>query len=129
MSQDGRIKLILAAAIVAAAGTVAMVGWTVHAQAPAGVQNKPGGPPVNDLPMPYQTFENYFKLPDGRKYGATSAIEVDKDGKTVWVAERCGANSGCLANPTVDPIIHFDEKGNIIKMFGAGMFSSPHGIF
>src|SRR6266404_5637118 len=109
MSHDGRIKIALAVAVVVVVG---MVGWRAHAQGPAGVQNQPGMSPVNDLPNPYQTFENYFKLPAGRKFGATSAIEVDKDGKTIWVAERCGGNSACLANPTVDPIIHFDGKGN-----------------
>ena len=38
--------------------------------------------PVNDLPTPYETVENYFKLPAGRIWGAISAIEVDKDGKS-----------------------------------------------
>jgi streptogramin lyase len=84
--------------------------------------------PANDLPTPYETVESYFKLPAGRMWGAISAIEVDKDGKSLWVAERCGANSGCAANPTVDPILLFDASGKLVRSFGAGMLVSPHGI-
>src|SRR5262245_24225116 len=84
--------------------------------------------PANDAPTPYATVENHFKLPDGRTWGANSAIEVDKDGKSLWIAERCGANSGCAANPTVDPILLFDASGKLVRSFGAGMLLSPHGI-
>ena len=89
--------------------------------------------PVNDRPNPYQTVENYFKLPEGRKWGSTSAIEIDKDGRTIWVAERCAANS-CLDRATgqmssSDPVLHFDASGKLIKSFGAGMLIFPHGIF
>ena len=88
--------------------------------------------PTNDLPNPYQSIENYFKLPEGRKWGSTSAIDVDKDGKTIWVAERCGANS-CLdrASGTIKPentVLHFDAQGNVINSFGGGMLIFPHGI-
>ena len=55
---------------------------------------EPGkGEPVNVAPNPYATVSEFFRLPDGRTWGSTSAVEVDKDGKSVWVAERCGANS------------------------------------
>src|SRR5205814_188307 len=50
-------------------------------------------PPVNDLPNPYRTVENWAKMPEGRKWGATSAVEIDLDGKSIWVAERCGENT------------------------------------
>ena len=48
-------------------------------------------------PNPYRTVEGWAKMPDGRKWGATSAVDIDKDGRSVWVAERCGANS-CLGS-------------------------------
>ena len=88
--------------------------------------------PTNDLPNPYESIENYFKLPAGRKWGSTSAIDVDKDGKTIWVAERCGANS-CLdrASGNIKPentVLHFDAQGNLINSFGGGMLIFPHGI-
>jgi sugar lactone lactonase YvrE len=84
--------------------------------------------PTNDLPNPYETVANYFKMPEGRTWGSTSAVEIDRDGKSIWVAERCGANS-CLNAPTVDTILHFDASGTLVKSFGAGMLIFPHGIF
>jgi streptogramin lyase len=89
--------------------------------------------PTNDAPNPYRTVEGWAKLPEGRKMGSTSAVDVDRDGKSVWLAERCGANS-CLDRATgqikdVDPILKFDENGNVVKSFGKGMFIAPHGIY
>ncbi|HWC63553.1 MAG TPA: hypothetical protein VG501_08015 [Rhizomicrobium sp.] len=55
---------------------------------------------------------------------------MDRDGKTVWYFERCGnTDDGCAINKTLDPILHFDADGNLLKSFGAGMFVDPHGIF
>src|SRR5688500_13274930 len=48
--------------------------------------------PTNDAPNPYETQEGWAKMPAGRTWGATSAVEIDPDGQSVWVAERCGAN-------------------------------------
>jgi sugar lactone lactonase YvrE len=80
----------------------------------------------NSLPNPYRTIENWAKLPEGRSWGSTSAVEVDRDGRSVWVAERCGVNS--CAGKTDDPILHFDPSGKLVKSFGSGMFLFPHGI-
>ena len=83
--------------------------------------------PVNSLPNPYQTVTGWARLPEGRKWGSTSAVEIDRDGKTIWVAERCGANS--CQKSMLDPVLHFDENGKLIKSFGAGLMIAPHGIF
>ncbi len=83
--------------------------------------------PVNDLPNPYRAIDNYFRLPDGRQWGSTSAVEIDKDGRSIWVAERCGANS-CANSADVDPVLHFDASGKLMKSFGKGMIVWPHGI-
>ena len=64
---------------------------------------------TNDAPNPYRTVENWAQLSEGRKWGSLSAVEIDKDGKSIWVAERCGGNSACLDSPTVDPILNFDS--------------------
>jgi len=85
--------------------------------------------PTNDAPNPYRTVENWAKLPEGRMWGSLSAVDIDKDGKSIWVAERCGGNSACLDSPTVDPILKFDSSGKLLKSFGAGMLVSPHGIY
>src|SRR5581483_1276592 len=82
--------------------------------------------PDNSKPNPYRTIENWAKLPDGRIWGSTSAVEIDRDGRSVWVAERCGANS--CAGKREDSILHFDATGNLTKSFGGGMFLFPHGI-
>jgi sugar lactone lactonase YvrE len=89
--------------------------------------------PTNDLPNPYQTVANYFQLPAGRTWGSTSAVDIDKDGRSIWVAERCGANS--CADPAtgamspLDPVLKFDASGKLVKSFGAGMIAFAHGIY
>jgi NHL repeat-containing protein len=85
-----------------------------------------GAQPTNDLPNPYRTVAGYFKLPDGRAWGSTSAVDVDKDGRSIWVAERCGTNS--CAGSSLDPVLKFDASGRLIKSFGSGLFIFPHGI-
>jgi hypothetical protein len=82
--------------------------------------------PVNDRPNPYKTVENHFKMPEGRTWGSTSAVEIDRDGKSIWVAERCGTNS--CDGSKLDPILKFDESGKLVRSFGSGMFVFPHGI-
>ena len=83
--------------------------------------------PTNSQPNPYQTVTDWAKLPEGRTWGSTSAVEIDRDGKSIWVAERCGANS--CADSMLDSIFLFDENGKMIKSFGAGLLIAPHGIF
>jgi sugar lactone lactonase YvrE len=80
----------------------------------------------NTYPNPYRTIANWAKLPEGRKWGSTSAIEVDRAGH-IWIAERCGANS--CAGSTLNPVLEFDSTGKLLKSFGAGLFIFPHGIY
>jgi hypothetical protein len=75
----------------------------------------------------YRVVEGHVKLPEGRKMGSTAAIALDRDGASVWVFERCGAND-CVASPQVPPVLKFDASGQLVKNFGAGMFVRPHGI-
>jgi sugar lactone lactonase YvrE len=88
--------------------------------------------PTNDLPNPYRTVEGWAKLPAGRTWGSTSAVDVDKDGRSIWVGERCGANS-CLDRTTneiqnLPTVLKFDSNGNLVTGFGQGMLIFPHGI-
>ncbi len=82
--------------------------------------------PVNDRPNPYRTIEGWAKLPEGRTWGSTSAVAIDKDGISVWVAERCAQNS-CVGSD-LDPILLFDANGTLVRSFGKGMINWPHGI-
>lgn len=91
-----RMKFILTPAFVA---SLAISAVSVYTQ--GNVQ------PVNDLHNPYATVENWAKMPEGRKWGSTSAVDIDRDGKSIWVAERCGANSCAESNLTV--VLKFDE--------------------
>src|SRR5882724_2120741 len=47
--------------------------------------------PTNSAPNPYRTIESFAKLPDGRIWGSTAAVDIDRDGTSIWVAERCSA--------------------------------------
>lgn len=86
-------------------------------------------PPTNNLPNPYRTIEGWAKMPPGRSWGSTSAVDVDRDGVSIWVAERCSTNQrGCLVNNTLDPVLKFDANGNLVESFGAGLIVWPHGI-
>ena len=115
------IRVSLAAAGVVAFG---MLSGATFAQAPAAAQGGAwmAATPTNDLPNPYNTIEGFFKL--GRPSGSTSAVEIDKDGKSIWVAERCGQNS-CLDRATgkmsdLPTVLKFDSTGKLVKSFGAG---------
>lgn len=109
-----------------AAVLAAGLGLAAAAQSPQ--------PPTNDAPNPYTTETGWAKMPDGRTWGATSAVEVDPDGVSIWVAERCGANS-CWNFTTsestpspLDVVLKFDANGTLVRSFGKGLFVFPHGI-
>lgn len=73
----------------------------------------------------WRAISHWAKMPDGRTWGSTSTLDVDRNGN-VWVFERCGANA-CDAS-TLPPIIQFDATGKFLRAFGAGLFVFPHGI-
>jgi len=85
--------------------------------------------PTNSLPNPYRTIEGWAKMPAGRSFGSSSSVDVDIDGVSIWVAERCSTNQrGCLVNPDLDPVMKFDADGNMVTSFGKGLIVWPHGI-
>jgi len=85
-----------------------------------------GALPSNNLPNPYR-LEPFGQLPNGRKLGAASGIDIDRDGKSVWVFERCGGAT--CDGSTVAPLLKFNSAGLLVASFGAGMFAFPHGIY
>lgn len=84
------------------------------------------GPAFAAQDNPYRPVPDWAKLPDGRTWGATSAVGVDPDGRSIWVAERCGANS-CVSSD-LPAVLKFDASGKLVQSFGAGMFAFPHGF-
>src|SRR5687767_14372559 len=117
-----------------AAAALLMIAAALPAQQPQqqqqqryGALTPAGVMPTNGAPNPYETVVGWAKMPDGRKWGSTSGVGIDKDGESIWVAERCGANS-CVGS-TLDPILKFDKNGNFVKSFGSGMVQVPHGLW
>jgi sugar lactone lactonase YvrE len=125
-----RLKLSLLAATL----LLALPALAQDNPAPAGRgRGAPAGPPPPPVAMPaapYHVEDNWAALP-GRKWGAASGIDIDKDGKSVWVFERCSGlrDDECVQHPQIAPIMKFDEHGKLLKAFGAGMFKYPHGVF
>ncbi len=131
-SSGNGVTLLFAAALTAVA--IAAIGPVLaQGQAPAAKPKGSTAPPeqasvkpMNFLPNPYETIRNFGTLPNGRKWGSVSAVDIDADGKSVWAADRCGTNS--CAGSNVDPIVKFDPQGNVLKAFGAGQILWPHGM-
>lgn len=110
----------------------ASIAWLVAADALAAQASTA---PVNDLPNPYKWTHGYLRMPVGRSWGAVGAVDVDRDGKSIWVAERCGSDSldprftprGCHES-SAPPILKFTSDGVAVRSFGSGLFATPHGI-
>ena len=89
--------------------------------------------PTNDAPNPYKTIRDWVQLPPGRHFGSSTAVTIDRDGKSIWYVERCGVN-GCFDHTTntmsqLDTVFKLDVNGKILKNWGGGMIVSVHGIF
>jgi len=76
---------------------------------------------------PFRQGEAWGQLPEGRSWGATSAVYPAPDGRHIWVGERCGQNS-CAGKTDVPSILQFDGTGRLVRSFGAGVLLWPHGI-
>ncbi len=83
--------------------------------------------PTNSAPNPYETVVGWAKMPEGRTWGSTSGVGIDKDGTSIWVAERCGANS-CVGS-NLASVLKFDATGRLVRAFGEGMIQVPHGLY
>jgi sugar lactone lactonase YvrE len=85
-------------------------------------------PIPNSQPNPYGPGESWGHKPGGKPYGSLGACKVDSHG-VVWVVDRCGspANNACKGS-TEDPILAFDSSGKLIRSFGSGVFTNPHGM-
>ena len=95
MCHANRMILFLVAAIV----TITMFAAQAHAQ-----------------DNPYRIEEGWAQLPEGRKWGATIGVDIDRDGN-IWAFERCGGTT-----------CELDPSGKVLRMFGEGMFNQPHGF-
>ena len=114
MSNAGQFGLIVTLAVVTVLGT----GVEAVAQS---------------LPNPYRLVDGWAKLPGGRTMGAVGGVTMDLDGEHIWAVIRCDATAPerfgdeCL-DSDLDPVLKFDQEGNVVESFGGGMFIWPHGI-
>ena len=128
MTKAGRIFVSYGISITVMVVTIACTGAenSTESNAEAEVVSQVQPEPTNSHQNPYLPVEGWAKLPEGREWGSTSAVDIAPDG-TIWVAERCGTNS-CLESD-LPRVLHFDKEGNLLASFGAGLIASPHGIF
>ena len=127
MSVSSLVAFWLTALIVVG---IAPQGTRVQAQQLGGTVQTDKVPPVNSGANPYRVIRDWAQLNlEGRPWGGSNGVAIDRDGKSVWATDRCspGTAPGCLGT-TANPVHHFDESGKEIRSFGGGMFVWPHGI-
>lgn len=80
---------------------------------------------TNEPPNPYRAEQGWARMPEGRTWGSTSAVGIDRQGN-IWVGERCGANT--CAGSALAPLLQFNRSGTLLKSFGEGTLIFPHGF-
>jgi streptogramin lyase len=53
---------------------------------------------------------------------------MDKDGKSVWVFQRCGTQDYCIGSND-PPLLKFDAAGNLVSKLLVGQVVYPHGLY
>ena len=110
---------------------VAMPRTGLQAQQRGGTVQTDKVQPVNSGANPYRVIRDWASLSiEGRPWGGSNGVAIDRDGKSVWATDRCSPESipGCL-DSKANPVHHFDDSGKEIRSFGGGMFVWPHGIY
>jgi sugar lactone lactonase YvrE len=101
-------------------GIAAIAGLALSASAFA--QSDP-----NSAPNPYREDTGWAKHGAGRNFGSTPGLALDRDGKSLWVFDRCGGQS--CEGSNIDPVTKYDASGKVVTTFGAKMFVRPHGVY
>jgi DNA-binding beta-propeller fold protein YncE len=109
---------------------VALPETTVQAQQRGGTVQTDKAEAINSGANPYRVIRDWAQLSaEGRPWGGSNGVAIDRDGKSVWATDRCspGTTPGCLGTKA-NPVHLFDDSGKEIRSFGGGMFVWPHGI-
>ena len=114
MSHVNRVSLIVGVAIVT---LTTISGDRVYAQ----------DVDPNAAPNPYREDVGWAKSALGRPFGSTIGVDIDRDGKSVWVYDRCGG--GTCQNSKIAPVMKFDPTGKLVAAFGSGLVNDPHGFY
>ena len=80
MRDHARAMLWLATAV-AVFADISVGGGRVQAEDPNSALN------------PYHVVEHWAKLPDGRVWGQAIGVDIDRDGTSLWVFDRCGGKT------------------------------------
>jgi DNA-binding beta-propeller fold protein YncE len=110
--------------------SVGAQGTSLQAQQRGGTSQTDKVQPVNSGANPYRVIRDWARLDrEGRPWGGSNGVAIDRDGTSVWATDRCSAGTtpGCLGS-TGNPVHLFDQSGKEIRSFGGGMFVWPHGI-
>jgi len=111
MRHADRVKLLCGITVIAAvAGT-----------APSFAQDP------NTAPNPYRLEEGWAKQPMGRGNGSTIGLNAARDGKSMWIYDRCGGNS--CEGSKIAPLNKYDAQGRVVASIGAGLTNFPHGLY
>ena len=81
----------------------------------------------NAAPNPYREDVGWAKTALGRPFGSTIGVDIDRNGKSVWVYDRCGG--GTCQNSKIAPVMKFDPTGKLVAAFGSGLVNDPHGFY
>jgi len=111
MRNADRVKLLCGIAVAA----IAMSAAPTYAQDP------------NAAPNTFRPDEGWAKQPMGRGFGSTIGLNVDRDGKSMWVYDRCGGNN--CEGSKIAPLNKYDASGRVVASLAAGMTNFPHGLF
>jgi sugar lactone lactonase YvrE len=114
MRNADRVKLLCGIAVVAA---VSMSG-------PVCAQTNPD---PNSAPNPYRLDEGWAKQPMGRGFGSTIGLNVDRDGKSMWIYDRCGGDS--CERSKIAPLNKYDAAGHVVASIATGLVNVPHGLY
>jgi len=114
MRQRARVTLCVGLVGAAVVGGLAVSAGRVQADDP------------NSAPNPYHVVDNWAQLPAGRVWGQAIGVEIDRDGTSVWIYDRCGGKT--CEGSNVAPIQKFDASGRLVVAFGSGLIDWPHGL-
>jgi len=91
--------------------------------------------PVNDLPNPYETVRNWGEPPNGVSWTSVPSLQIDPDGRSLWVLDRCRTLSwqnrgpSSCAGQDAAPVLKYDTRtGELLDAIGAGLFLFPHAM-
>jgi sugar lactone lactonase YvrE len=115
MVKAHRVTWLLGTAVAAAFAIWAAPGYTQSTADP------------NAAPNPYRLDEGWAKQPTGRGFGSTIGLNVDRDGKSMWIFDRCGSNNCEVSN--IAPLTKYDAGGHVVASIGTGLFNFPHGLY